>query len=193
MKLTHTALAFLLVATVGCSKKEGDKATDKAKEETPVTAPTKDEKDPGPTTATEPTEPAEPTKPATVTPATALASTSDKKTRCESSCLLLTELPFEKIADGGYCTQCKAYDEEACNLDWPSSDVMECDEWDAMRNCVYAAYGNTFAKKKWQEHFGKLAWYKSVAKIDAAALPKVAVENIRFLKEKADKCRKFQP
>ena len=176
-----TAVVIGAAATAGCAKD--------------------DKKEPVKTSAEKPAEPAakqpapEPVKPIAQKPlrvekAARLPGTNETKTMCASNSLMLTKFSFKELSEGKYCDECKEFDEDACGLDWPSSDMMRCEEYDVMRNGIYAAYGNTFAKKKWQERFAKEPWYKATGKVDELALPVVAQKNIKYLKDEAAACRK---
>lgn len=113
----------------------------------------------------------------------------DDKTLCANSCLLLMEHPFTKVADEIYCQRCKAFDSDACELDWPSSDLMACEQWDRMGNCIYAGFGYQFTKDKWKKEFAAEPWYRPDPGFNPDKLPKVAQDNVAYLKKAAASCR----
>ena len=41
------------------------------------------------------------------------------------------------------------------------SEHLTIEDLDLMRNEIYAIHGYTFKSKKWQDYFGKQAWYKA--------------------------------
>lgn len=116
-------------------------------------------------------------------------SSLDDKALCTESCLLLVEHPFSEVADRIYCQRCKAVDPDACELDWPSSDVMACEQWDRMRNCIYAGFGYQFTKDKWTKEFASQPWYRPDPGFKPENLPKVAQDNVARLKKAAAECR----
>jgi len=111
---------------------------------------------------------------------------------CKDSCLLLAEHSFNDVAQKLYCEKCKDFDEDACSLDWPSSDVMGCEEWDYMRNCIFARYGYVFKKEKWKQKFLQKTWYKENPAFSKESLTQQAKDNIAFLKKEAKECRKHK-
>lgn len=123
-------------------------------------------------------------------PAAAVAPAEiDPRSLCLDAGLLLTTASFEELAGGGYCDRCREHDEMACELDWPSSDVMACPEWDVMRNTIYARFGKPFTKPLWQAYFAKQPWYRADPSFQDERLPAVAAANVAYLKKAGDQCR----
>lgn len=87
-----------------------------------------------------------------------------------------------------YCELCKAHDEMACELDWPSSDVPSCKMYDEFRNRIYAYYGYSFSNAEWQAYFSTVSWYRPDPAYSEARLSPAAQRNIAFLQTaKAEK------
>jgi hypothetical protein len=97
---------------------------------------------------------------------------------CASPCLLLASVSYED-AGKEYCSRCGKTNPKACDGSWPSK--LACGETEMLRNCIYASYGRPFKKKKWQETFGKLAWYKPDATFKDSRLSRVATSNVKKL------------
>ena len=77
---------------------------------------------------------------------------------------------------------------EECMMDWPSSGVMNCSDYDVMRNEIYARYGRTFKKKKWQKYFGATDWYVVRKDFSDSWISPTASKNAKLLlKMKKDK------
>ena len=106
---------------------------------------------------------------------------------CTPDCRLLTEFSWETV-QGNYCTLCGQWDETACEFDWPTNDVPQCELYDWYRNCIYATYGRTFTNAKWDEAFRATDWYQPDPAYHDDRLSSVARENIdRMLVFKKEK------
>jgi hypothetical protein len=127
-----------------------------------------------------------PAKPA-VAPALPVAPPQalDTKTLCADNAILLTQHSFDSLQAGGYCKLCKKFDESACELDWPFSDVPSCKAYDEMRNGIFAFYGRTFDSEEWRAFFAKKSWYKPDPAFTEARLSAIARANIAYLKRAA--------
>lgn len=107
---------------------------------------------------------------------------------CSDDVLLLTRYGWDDLRfKGAFKSNCcvagaLGVDDDRCELDWPSSDVPECDFFDELRNGVFARYGYVFKDARWQKHFGALPWYAPRADFDNAWLPAVAQANVLALK-----------
>ncbi len=111
--------------------------------------------------------------------------TLDTKTLCMDNAILLTQHSFESLQAGAYCKLCKKFDESACELDWPFSDVPRCKAYDEMRNGIFAFYGRTFESEQWRAFFAAKPWYKPDPTFTEARLSAVARTNVAFLKRAA--------
>lgn len=100
----------------------------------------------------------------------------------------------------GFCAEpCRAlveaaYDEVAARADKEcgkalAADADGCEGYDYLRNCIYAARGYRFRKPKWAAMFGGKSWYSVDPGFEADAMPKVAMANVKALKDKAAECR----
>ncbi len=110
------------------------------------------------------------------------AATYTQAQKCASPCLFLAEHSFATVQDK-LCTWCPGSKYDYCELDWPSSDVPECSTYEHLKNCVYAAHGYTFKKKRWSKTFSKTGWYTANPAYDKSMLSKVARKNIKRLND----------
>lgn len=102
---------------------------------------------------------------------------------CSDDCLLLLEHDYSELQDGKYCDLCGPHDDNACSLDWPSSDLMACDRFDFLRNCIYARLGYEFdSAPEWREVFDKEPWYQPDPKFDWSRVTPVQAGNAKTLK-----------
>lgn len=146
-----------------------------------------------PSNATQPHRPATATKP--VDDQTAPKQTGEEavasaklKEECETNCLLLTEHSIDDLVGDGYCELCGSTVAEACTAPNPFAKD-NCDQFDYQRNCVFAAAGYKFKKKKWQTQFGKLPWYKGRDNFKHSDLSAVAQTNVKALRDRTSVCR----
>jgi hypothetical protein len=73
-------------------------------------------------------------------------------------------------------------DEALCSLDWPWNDVPACEEYDRLRNTVYARYGYPFEKEEWKREFEDESWYHRRDDFSESWLSAPAKRNIEELK-----------
>ena len=104
---------------------------------------------------------------------------------CNSNGLALIKWPYDKLSSDfkGLCCVKGGLDDERCEMDWPSSDILSCGEYDEMRNEIYAHYGRRFQSKRWQQTFGKQAWYKVRDDYSDSWVSKIAMANVSQLKK----------
>lgn len=111
--------------------------------------------------------------------AAAAAPGPDKATMCASRCLLLTRYSLAELEGGRH--------EKECGV--PLMQGTGCDQLDAMRNCIYAAHGYRFEKKRWRDKFSATSWYHPDPTFDETKLSRLETANIRALRDRATKCR----
>lgn len=109
----------------------------------------------------------------------------DAKTACSEDAFLLTQYSYANLQAGGYCKLCRAFDENACDLDWPFSDVPSCKAYDEIRNGIFAFYGRTFESEEWRAFFAAKPWYKPDPAFTEERLSNVARSNVAYLKRAA--------
>ena len=95
-------------------------------------------------------------------------------------CRMLTKHSLEELEKGKH--------EELCDGD-ELVVRFNCDQYDVMRNCIYAAHGYKFKKKRWQTYFASQDWYQPRADFKESELSKVEQENVSALKTRAVRCR----
>ncbi|MCW5803791.1 MAG: YARHG domain-containing protein [Deltaproteobacteria bacterium] len=102
-----------------------------------------------------------------------------KEARCGEPCLLLTDTPLDKLL-ATYKTECKK--------DTKELGFENCDQLDYTRNCIYAAHGLVFKKKKWKV-FEKKAWYEPVAAFKSE-ISDLERKNVHELLTRGKACKK---
>lgn len=103
---------------------------------------------------------------------------------CDSTSLL-TRYEYAYVQQN-ICQLCGSTDEMYCSLDWPFSDVPSCEEYDKMRNSLYAYYGRAFQTDKWKAYFAGQSWYSVNPNYADSLLSPQAAKNAVLLKKMAD-------
>ncbi len=107
---------------------------------------------------------------------------------CADDCLLLLDHPHAALQDGGFCDLCGEHVPEACELDWPSGDVMPCDRADWLRNCLYARLGYDFdTAPEWRVVLDDEPWYAPDPAFSWSAVSPVRSANVKWLKRLVSK------
>jgi hypothetical protein len=83
--------------------------------------------------------------------ATAL-SPKIKAARCGEPCLFLVDTPLDKLVDT-FKAECAGMETKALGFD-------DRKQLDYARNCIYAAHGLVYKKKKWKQVFEAKPWYE---------------------------------
>lgn len=109
---------------------------------------------------------------------------------CSHSYLLLASHSMDDLQSGGYCKLCNDHDPDACELDWPSSDMMGCSEYDVMRHTIEASLGKSFDDPRWQTYFSATPWYRPDPAFTEARLSSTARANMATLVAREAECRK---
>jgi hypothetical protein len=73
-----------------------------------------------------------------------------------------------------------------CGVEFGTSG---CDEYDYLRNCIYATHGYRFRKARWRERFASTDWYKPDPKFDDSMISNIGMRNVRDLKDRVAACR----
>jgi hypothetical protein len=160
----------------------------------PAPAPAPAPAEPTPAAAAAP--PADAPPPSQPVPAAAAEPPERRLTQenlCADSGLLLTQHKYEDLQAGGYCKLCAQYDEYACELDWPSSDVPACETFDLYRNTIMAWHGHVFQNPDYKAWFEGMSWYKADPNFKGEGLSEIEKANIALLKRKAEKKEGCQP
>lgn len=152
-----------------------------------------------PTTPPAPATPATPATPAAPAPAAPAAAAVDPLAGksltdiCSDQALSLVKWDYDQLASGfqGLCCGPGKLpaDEGVCAMDWPFNDVPACEEYDRLRNSIYARYGYPFKDPRWKAEFERLAWYtrredyseawlSTPAKANAARLKQLAADKV---------------
>ncbi|HTR54256.1 MAG TPA: YARHG domain-containing protein [Kofleriaceae bacterium] len=103
--------------------------------------------------------------------------------RCADPCLFLQDTPIDKLPDAfkAACPAAKGQD----------ATLADCAVVDYARNCIYAAHGVAFKKKKWRDMFAAKPWYQSHG-LDAAkvVLSDVERSNVKALARRGRACKR---
>ena len=107
------------------------------------------------------------------------------KDQCQHDELLLLQYPLADLMGGMWSQLCCKEGEELggdrCNLDWPFSDVPNCDSWALLRNGIFARYGYPFQKTEWKAEFGRWEWYQRNEAFAPEQMTTTARANIALL------------
>jgi hypothetical protein len=119
---------------------------------------------------------------------------------CSDACALLTLYAYDELTqhaceicsddnNRAFCETGAFGDSGLVTEDFPFSASTPCDAYDELRNCIFARFGYTFSKPKWQKRFGGLPWYRRDPAFNPAKLPPVVKANVQKLKELATERR----
>jgi hypothetical protein len=104
--------------------------------------------------------------------------------KCGEPCLFLLDTPIAQLADT-YKTRCGGMETKNLGFD-------DCKQLDYVRNCVYAAHGVVYKKKKWKQVFDAKPWYEPHAEVTAKTIAMSEVEhaNVHELYLRGKACKK---
>lgn len=117
-------------------------------------------------------------------PADAAAALSPKiaAARCGEPCLFLVDTPIANLVDE-YRAKCAGMATHELGFD-------DCKQLDYVRNCIYAAHGVTYKKKKWKQVFAAKPWYEPRDDIDTKhVLSALELANVHELHQRGKACR----
>jgi len=104
-----------------------------------------------------------------------------KAARCGEPCLFLVDTPYAKLLD--------TYKAECGGMETKDLGYDDCKKLDYMRNCIYAAHGLVFKKKKWKVFAGK-PWYEAHPGYDAKTIGDLERANVHELNQRGKACKK---
>jgi hypothetical protein len=104
--------------------------------------------------------------------------------RCGEPCLFLLDTPVATLADT-YKVKCGGMATKNLGFD-------DCKQLDYARNCIYAAHGLVYKKKRWKKLFEAKPWYEPQPGVatDAIALGDVEKANVHELYMRGKACKK---
>jgi len=116
--------------------------------------------------------------------AAAALSPKIEAAKCGEPCLFLLDAPIAQLTDT-YKTKCGGM--ETKNLGFE-----DCKQLDYARNCLHAAHGLVYKKKKWKKLFEAKPWYEPHAEVDAKKIAMSEVEhaNVHELYLRGKACKK---
>jgi hypothetical protein len=122
--------------------------------------------------------------PTAAAPAAAASTSKLEAARCDDPCLFLLDTPIAQLVD---TFKAKCAGKETKDLGF-----QDCKQLDYVRNCVYAAHGLVYKKKKWKKVFEAKPWYEPHADVDAKKIAMSDVEhaNVHELYERGKACKK---
>ena len=111
---------------------------------------------------------------------------------CSATGLVLIKWDYDKLQSDFHslcCTEGGLSDDDMeCSLDWPFSDVPSCNEYDVMRNEIFARYGRAFKSPDWKKAFSEQPWYSIRTEYSDSWLSETANKNVaRLVKLKKEK------
>jgi len=103
--------------------------------------------------------------------------------RCDDPCLFLLDTPIDKVEDAFAA---------ACPGKKTKELPFECKQIDYVRNCIYAAHGVVYKKKKWKKLFAAKTWYEPHPDVKAKTItmPEVEHANVHELYMRGKACKK---
>lgn len=107
-------------------------------------------------------------------------------------CSLLMEHDVHALRDGKACELCGATDPAVCD-GWPEPDVVSCERYDWLRNCIYARLGYDFeTAPEWRRVFDEEPWYRPDPKFTWKRVTSIQKRNAEELQDlaKGRSCRK---
>ena len=103
--------------------------------------------------------------------------------RCDEPCLFLVDTPLSQL-DAAFAAACPGKTS-------PNLGFEDCSGLDYVRNCIYAAHGLVYTKKKWKGVFANKAWYAPDSAVAAkTVLGDVERANVHELNERGKACKK---
>jgi len=116
-------------------------------------------------------------------PAAPAVSPKIKAARCSEPCLFLVDTAMDKLVD--------TYKTECGGMQTKELGFADCKQLDYVRNCIYAAHGVVYKKKKWKQLFEKKPWYEPNADASAKTiLAGVELANVHELNTRGKACKK---
>lgn len=113
-------------------------------------------------------------------PAAVPLSPKIKAARCGEPCLFLTDTPLEKLIE--------VYKTECGGMETKDLGYEDCKSLDYARNCIYAAHGLVFKKKKWKV-FATKPWYEARPEFKTEISP-LELANVSELNKRGKACKK---
>jgi len=105
-----------------------------------------------------------------------------KAARCGEPCLFLVDTPLAKMTE--------TFTAECAGMKTPDLGYSDCKQLDYVRNCIYAAHGVVFKKKKWKV-FATKPWYEPHPEVDAKTiLGGAELANVHELNSRGKACKK---
>ncbi|HWU86446.1 MAG TPA: YARHG domain-containing protein [Kofleriaceae bacterium] len=118
--------------------------------------------------------------PGSAAPAAVPVGPKVKAARCGEPCLLLTDTPLAKLIE--------IYKAECGGMETKDLGYEDCKSLDYARNCIYAAHGLVFKKKKWQVFQAK-PWYEPRPEFKSEISP-LELANVSELNKRGKACKK---
>lgn len=156
-------MVLVVCLVVACGKGDGDKPAAKVE----------------PAVGSAPVAP--PADAAAVAATPAALSPKIKAARCGEPCLFLVDTPFATLTE--------TYKTECAGMKTDELGYEDCKKIDYMRNCIYAAHGLVFKKKKWKL-FAQKPWYDAHPEFDAKSIGPLERANVHELNQRGKACKK---
>src|SRR6185436_10517947 len=103
-----------------------------------------------------------------------------KAARCGEPCLFLTDTPLAKLLE--------TYKAECGGMTTKDLGYQDCKSLDYARNCIYAAHGLVYKKKKWKV-FSTKPWYEPRPEFQAKSISPLEIANVSELNKRGKACK----
>jgi hypothetical protein len=103
-----------------------------------------------------------------------------KAARCGEPCLFLTDTPLAKLLE--------TYKAECGGMATKELGYEDCKSLDYARNCIYAAHGLVYKKKKWKV-FSTKPWYEARPEFKAKEISPLEIANVSELNKRGKACK----
>jgi hypothetical protein len=104
-----------------------------------------------------------------------------KAARCGEPCLFLTDTPLAKLLE--------TYKAECGGMVTKELGYEDCKSLDYARNCIYAAHGLVYKKKKWKGVFSTKPWYEARPEFKAKSISPLEIANVSELNKRGKACK----
>jgi hypothetical protein len=105
--------------------------------------------------------------------------------RCNDPCLFLTDTPLDKLVE-----TVKAACPAPESAEVAKIEADACEQMDYFRNCIFAAHGFAFEKKKWKNVFKEKPWYTIKPEFKASMVTPAERATVTALNDQAKACKK---
>jgi len=95
--------------------------------------------------------------------------------------LFLTDTPLDKLVE--------TYKAECAGMETKAPSYEDCGQLDYLRNCIFAAHGFAFEKKKWKKAFADKPWYQIKPEFKASMVSPLERATVTALNDQGKACK----